>query len=188
MLVKMSAFLSRAESLVREFEFLKGEVFSVSTVNAMFRILPPKIIDKIVRRETEAESIDKPRGCANSMKTFKIIQEILEEEIELEIIASPYYEAHAESYRRHNGQTLDELFELAADSSQVSDEDVSHNKTSEERLEARVIRNLRNHRYRISRNVRLGKNVDEMIKRYQSLGGFWLKMKAVCQIVPSRGF
>ena len=53
---------------------------------------------------------------------MKIIQEVLDDEIDLEITASEYYNMLAENEKRLSGIDLDDNFEVAADSSQENDE------------------------------------------------------------------
>ena len=55
MLVKVCGFLKRAENLAKEFECIKDDIFSISTVNIMFQILPEKVFGKIVEKMHKAK-------------------------------------------------------------------------------------------------------------------------------------
>ena len=78
----------------------------------------------------------------------------MDDETELEIIVSEYYDVLAENEKRYSEQNLDDRLEIAADSSQENDEVkfVDHEKIAK----ARALKNLRNRRYQIFKNSRLG--------------------------------
>ena len=56
MLVKVCAFLRSAESLASKFEDLKGHVYSPHTIDDVMAVLPPKINEKIIEKETSGFS------------------------------------------------------------------------------------------------------------------------------------
>ena len=164
LLVKVCGFLKRAENLVKEFESLNGQVFSDSTVNSIFGILPQNIFQKIIKKIRKSKTRD---NCnfLNSVEIFKIIQEVLNEVIELKIEASKYYDVLTE-----NVQICEENSFEATESSYESDEEISDNKDveQEERSKMRVMKSLRYHRCRIRRNARQGKKVGKAIQKYLS--------------------
>ena len=83
-------------------------------------------------------------------------------------------------------------FVEVAESSIESDSDLSDIKVVEQdrRFIARIMRNLKNHRYRISKNARLGHEeiVDQMIQHYLSKSRRILcpSPKIIFQIMKSR--
>ena len=143
---------------------MNGQVFSDSTVNSIFGILPQNIFQKIIKKIRKSKTRD---NCnfLNSVEIFKIIQEVLNEEIELEIEASKYYDVLTE-----NVQICEENSFEATESSYESDEEISDNKDveQEERSKMRVMKSLRYHRCRIRRNARQGKKVGKAIQKYLS--------------------
>ena len=162
MLLKVSNFLRNAEHLAKKFETIKYDVFSRSTVESIMVILPPKVNLDIITKETETR--ESTGGVSNSMKTFKNIQEVVNKEIELEIIASEHYDALAESYRIHSiAAHEDEKIEAIKICDDNYDKD-SGLKTIQRRKnypKSRAILNLDNHLKRISKNARQNKNVED---------------------------
>ena len=99
---------------------------------------------------------------------FKNIQEVLNKEIELEIIASERYEALAESYRRHNGKVdEEERFEAIESSDESGNKSFRSKNVSKENekenLSNLAMRNIKRHAQRIFRNIKVKKNADKMI-------------------------
>ena len=171
MLVKVSNFLRNAQGLAKKFEILKEVVFTRSTIDSIIEILPPKINLDIITKETETR--ESSGGVFNTFNMFKNIQEVLNKEIELEIIASEHYEALAESYRRHNSQVDEEERFEANESSDESANKSFRSKTVSKENERKnlsnlAMRNIKRHVQRIFRNIKIKKNVDKMIENLLS--------------------
>ena len=171
MLVKVSNFLRNAQGLAKKFEILKEVVFTRSTIDSIIEILPPKINLDIITKETETR--ESSGGVFNTFNMFKNIQEVLNKEIELEIIASEHYEALAESYRRHNSQVDEEERFEANESSDKSANKSFRSKTVSKENERKnlsnlAMRNIKRHVQRIFRNIKIKKNVDKMIENLLS--------------------
>ena len=157
MLWKLSNFLSSAENLSTNFESLKGEVFSDDTYKSIVSVLPHKLIYKIYEKVATTEIVN---GTLNSsFTTFKNIQEVLSNEINVAAVASRYYDVIAEK-RRLLGQTREDLdYETFTSTYESFDED-SDTKTDESKdAKNLALRNFERHFQRISRNARLKKNI-----------------------------
>ena len=110
MLIKVSGFIKRAEKLAKEFELLKGAIFSDSTVNSIYRILPQNIRCKMIKKIRKTKERDN-RDFLKSVEILNIIQEVLEDEIKDEIEASKYYCVVDE-----NATCGEEMLDFATDS------------------------------------------------------------------------
>ena len=167
MLVKVLNFLDYAEGLAKKFE-IKEVVFSSDTIESLMVVLPPKVIHKIIKKERKEGD-----GISNSLRTFKYMKEVVEDEIETEIVASRYYDIYEESYRIHNGEAHKDDKPEAIESSEESVNKSSHLKTvstgnENKNLSNLTMQNIKRHAQRIFRNIKVKKNVDKMIENFLS--------------------
>ena len=184
MLVKVTNFLRNAEGLAKKFEILQPEVFSNETLNSLMVVLPQKIIHKIIKKKRKEGGV----GITN---TFNYMKDVLEDEIELEIIASPYYDAHAEGYRLHK-QAADEQareegsLEVIGKSVETSKKSLETKTKKNENKNPKklAMRNLNRHRQRISKSIKAEKDADEMIENYLKKSN----LKMFCQMKKCQEF
>ena len=99
-------------------------MFSSDTIESLMVVRPPKVIHKIIKKERKEGD-----GISNSLRTFKYMKEVVEDEIETEIVASRYYDIYEESYRIHNGEAHKDDKPEAIESSEESVNKSSHLKT-----------------------------------------------------------
>ena len=130
------------------FEILQPDVFSNETLNSLMVVLPPKIIHKIIKKKRK-------EGGEGITNTFHYMKDVLEDEIELEIEASRYYDVITESYRLHYGQVREDKNLKAVTSSRKSSEESSVTKILKESAmknpKKLALRNLKRYCQRISK-------------------------------------
>ena len=163
MLLKVANFLEYAVNLTEKFEVLKEDVFSTCTLGSIMGILPPKIIHRIIKKVRKEGG-----GVSNSLMTFNFLKEVVVDEIEVEIVASEYYDVYAESYAILGGQVRkDEHPESIKRSDNTSKKSLNRKPENETKNPKKLaLRNLKRHFQRISKSIKAEKDANEMVGNY----------------------